>query len=80
MPGKSGIAPDHSSRSVPLLMPLKATSTTTSASTGPESSRRWTPIRCGLLRMTATVSTWGRPSWLGRKFKLTFTSVNQKLQ
>ena len=34
MPGKCGMRPDHSRRSVPVLMPLHSTATTMSSSPG----------------------------------------------
>jgi hypothetical protein len=56
MPGKGGIRPDQRRRSVPVLMPLQATSTTTSASPGSASSSRLRARSSGSCISTATVS------------------------
>ena len=56
MPGNGGIRPDQSSRSVPVLMPLHSTSTTTSSGVGAVKASRLSSICSGCLRTTAMVS------------------------
>ena len=50
MPGKCGMRPDHRSRSVPVLIPLHSTSTTTSASPG-VGDVEWSGISTGTERL-----------------------------
>ena len=57
MPGKGGMRPDQSSRSVPVLMPLNAMSTSTSASARGARVSGATARRSGASSTTATVST-----------------------
>jgi hypothetical protein len=61
MPGKGGMRPVQSRRSVPVLMPLKSMSTTQSAAVGAVSASSLTARRRGSCSTTANRWKHGAP-------------------